>query len=186
MSAIDLEIGETLKTLEGTTVVESRSKREEPETVYNIEVEGDHCYRVGESGVLVHNASAGACCDPPLEEKNAKHGKRYDSGVLRQNLRDGNYGPKDGPPSAVTSPASHAEAHHLVEGNRPSPYKQKSLDILFNACIGINDAVNGVFLPKSKNNDPNPQKRTYHTYTFCTGYQKWVYDLLASTDGSTG
>ncbi len=25
--------------------------------VYNIEVEGDHCYRVGEQGILVHNAS---------------------------------------------------------------------------------------------------------------------------------
>ena len=43
------------------TVVENRSKREEPETVYNIEVEGDHVYRVGESGVLVHNASPGKC-----------------------------------------------------------------------------------------------------------------------------
>ncbi len=59
VSAINLEIGETLKTLTGTTVVQSRSKREEPETVYNIEVEGDHVYRVGESGVLVHNTSAG-------------------------------------------------------------------------------------------------------------------------------
>ena len=39
VSAIDLEIGETLKTLAGTTVVASRSKRNEPETVYNIEVE---------------------------------------------------------------------------------------------------------------------------------------------------
>ena len=28
------------------------------ESVYNIEVDGDHCYRVGEQGVLVHNASA--------------------------------------------------------------------------------------------------------------------------------
>ncbi|VTS04858.1 unnamed protein product [Tuwongella immobilis] len=27
------------------------------EPVFNIEVEGDHCYRVGECGVLVHNAS---------------------------------------------------------------------------------------------------------------------------------
>jgi len=61
VSAIDLEIGETLKTLAGTTVVESRSKREEPETVYNIEVEGDHVYRVGESGVLVHNNSPRPC-----------------------------------------------------------------------------------------------------------------------------
>ncbi len=57
ISAIDLHIGETLETLEGTTVVESRSKWEHSEAVYNIEVEGDHCYRVGESGVLVHNVS---------------------------------------------------------------------------------------------------------------------------------
>jgi hypothetical protein len=28
--------------------------------VYNIEVEGENCYRVGESGTLVHNASAGS------------------------------------------------------------------------------------------------------------------------------
>ena len=27
------------------------------EPVHNIEVEGDHCYRVGEQGLLVHNAS---------------------------------------------------------------------------------------------------------------------------------
>ena len=59
--AIDLEIGETLKTLTGTSVVESRSKRQDRGTVYNIEVEGDHVYRVGESGVLVHNASASCC-----------------------------------------------------------------------------------------------------------------------------
>ncbi len=57
VSVLDLEIGETLKTLDGTTVVESRVRGSEPEPVYNIEVEGDHCYRVGESGVLVHNAS---------------------------------------------------------------------------------------------------------------------------------
>jgi hypothetical protein len=32
--------------------------------VYNIEVEGDHCYRVGEQGLLVHNASAGKTTPP--------------------------------------------------------------------------------------------------------------------------
>ncbi len=55
--AVDLRIGETLKTLDGTTTAESRTKRPHPEPVYNIEVEGEHVYRVGESGVLVHNAS---------------------------------------------------------------------------------------------------------------------------------
>ncbi len=57
VAAGDLRIGERLETLDGTTVVESISPRSEPEMVYNIEVEGDHVYRVGESGVLVHNAS---------------------------------------------------------------------------------------------------------------------------------
>jgi hypothetical protein len=31
--------------------------------VYNIEVEGDHCYRVGEQGLLVHNMSQQVCPD---------------------------------------------------------------------------------------------------------------------------
>ncbi len=62
----DLRIGERLETLDGTTVVESITRRPELETVYNIEVEGDHVYRVGESGVLVHNASFKGC--DPCEE----------------------------------------------------------------------------------------------------------------------
>jgi hypothetical protein len=36
----------------------SFKKRPEPEPVFNIEVDGDHVYRVGEQGLLVHNASA--------------------------------------------------------------------------------------------------------------------------------
>ena len=50
-------MGETLKTLTGTTHVERITRRPEPEPVYNIEVDVDHVYRVGESGLLVHNAS---------------------------------------------------------------------------------------------------------------------------------
>lgn len=36
--------------------VASRTERD-PEPVYNLEVDADHCYRVGERGLLVHNAS---------------------------------------------------------------------------------------------------------------------------------
>ena len=61
VSAQDLRIGETLETMKGVTHVESFTKRPEPEPVYNLEVEGDHVYRVGESGVLVHNSSAPDC-----------------------------------------------------------------------------------------------------------------------------
>ncbi len=72
VSVLDLQIGETLKTLEGTTVVESLERRSEPEAVYNIEVEGDHVYRVGESGVLVHNASI-----KPEQISNDSSGSQY-------------------------------------------------------------------------------------------------------------
>jgi hypothetical protein len=59
VAAGDLRIGARLETHTGATVVESIVRRPEPEKVYNIEVQGDHVYRVGDSGVLVHNASAG-------------------------------------------------------------------------------------------------------------------------------
>jgi hypothetical protein len=90
VSAINLRIGETLKTLTGTTHVERITKRPQPEPVYNIEVEGDHVYRVGESGVLVHNASApcGGGCDPPegyaksLRTTTARNVSWFDNGSI--------------------------------------------------------------------------------------------------------
>jgi hypothetical protein len=54
----ELRIGERLLAADGSTPkVESFVLRDEPEPVYNLEVEGDHCYRVGSLGLLVHNAS---------------------------------------------------------------------------------------------------------------------------------
>lgn len=53
----ELRPGETVKTIEGTTTVESYTLRDKPEPTFNMEVEGDHVYRVGEQGILVHNAS---------------------------------------------------------------------------------------------------------------------------------
>ena len=52
-----LRRGETLRTSAGTTQVVSYTLTDKVEPVYNLEVEHDHCYRVGESGVLVHNQS---------------------------------------------------------------------------------------------------------------------------------
>lgn len=57
----DLRAGESVKTLQGTTTVESYTLRARPEPTFNMEVEDDHVYRVGEQGILVHNASAGEC-----------------------------------------------------------------------------------------------------------------------------
>ncbi len=55
--ARDLQIGERVLTRDGpTNVTGFEYAGEEP--VFNLEVDGDHCYRVGEAAVLVHNASA--------------------------------------------------------------------------------------------------------------------------------
>jgi hypothetical protein len=59
-----LRRGETLQTMKGLTRVVSYTMTDRVEPVYNIEVEGSHCYRVGESGVLVHNMSAPAASPP--------------------------------------------------------------------------------------------------------------------------
>ncbi|VTS04854.1 Uncharacterized protein OS=Planctomyces maris DSM 8797 GN=PM8797T_02084 PE=4 SV=1: PT-HINT [Tuwongella immobilis] len=67
VSAAELEPGEHLRGIgEGAGVVvevESLLPRGQ-EPVYNIEVDGDHCYRVGEQGLLVHNASVGPISAP--------------------------------------------------------------------------------------------------------------------------
>jgi Pretoxin HINT domain len=57
--ACALRVGERLQAQDGRTPrVLSFEPRDGVEPVYNIEVEGDHCYRVGEQGLLVHNQSA--------------------------------------------------------------------------------------------------------------------------------
>ncbi len=56
VAAGDLRIGENLLLADDTTRrVESITLRPIRETVYNIEVDGEHVFYVGEDGVLVHN-----------------------------------------------------------------------------------------------------------------------------------
>ena len=57
--AANVQFGETLMAIRAKTLVERHAKRNNFEDVYNIEIEGDHVYRVHKHGVLVHNASAG-------------------------------------------------------------------------------------------------------------------------------
>lgn len=52
----DLLPGEQLWTLEGTLEVASVTALAEAQDVFNIEVEGEHVYRLLASGILVHNA----------------------------------------------------------------------------------------------------------------------------------
>ncbi len=56
VEAGQLRLGETLCLADGrTTRVTSIIPRAGPQTVYNLEVSGEHVYHVGDSGVLVHN-----------------------------------------------------------------------------------------------------------------------------------
>jgi RHS repeat-associated protein len=57
VAAAELEVGERLLGLRGPARLLGRTLRPDVEPVYNIEVDGDHCYRVGRQGLLVHNAS---------------------------------------------------------------------------------------------------------------------------------
>jgi len=52
-----LRAGERVQVLGGTTAV-LRVVEAGDEPVYNLEVDADHCYCVGQQGILVHNASA--------------------------------------------------------------------------------------------------------------------------------
>ena len=72
ISANSTRIGERLQAQDGSTPkVLSLTLRAEAESVYNIEVDGDHCYRVGRQGLLVHNTSE----RPPCEEKGLARGQ---------------------------------------------------------------------------------------------------------------
>jgi hypothetical protein len=61
-----LRAGGRLRGLGGAPAVQALALRAGPEPVYNVEVEGDHCYRVGELGLLVHNASDPCGCLPTV------------------------------------------------------------------------------------------------------------------------
>lgn len=60
--AHELRTGERLKTAgDRITFVASVTKRAAREAVYNLEVDIEHVYHVGETGVLVHNARGAGC-----------------------------------------------------------------------------------------------------------------------------
>ncbi len=61
----------------GHTVIVLRLEERGEEPVFNLEVDADHCYRVGEQGILVHNASfITKDCDP-CEDAIAKPDKPF-------------------------------------------------------------------------------------------------------------
>jgi hypothetical protein len=53
----ELRVGETLRNLDGVVRIESIEQLGSEERVYNLEIHGEHVFRVASSGLLVHNSS---------------------------------------------------------------------------------------------------------------------------------
>jgi len=53
----ELRVGETLRNLDGDVRIASIEQLGSEERVYNLEIHGEHVFRVASSGVLVHNSS---------------------------------------------------------------------------------------------------------------------------------
>ncbi len=103
------------------------------------------------------------------------------SGTLGNNLRSGVGGPQDVTPEKVSN---FPEAHHLVEGERSSVMAANSRDVLYTVCININDAINGIWLPKTSNSSKNWLNRTFHNETFRDGYDAFVAGRLPDPNDS--
>jgi hypothetical protein len=53
----EVRVGETLRNLDGFVRIESIEQLGTEERVYNLEIHGEHVFRVASSGLLVHNSS---------------------------------------------------------------------------------------------------------------------------------
>ena len=61
-----LRVGETLRNLDGDVRIESIEQLGTEERVYNLEIHGEHVFRVASNGVLVHNSSGAQAPSKPL------------------------------------------------------------------------------------------------------------------------
>jgi hypothetical protein len=93
------------------------------------------------------------------------------SRVLGQNLED----------AGITRPADSA-AHHIVAGTDARAAEARA--ILQNEGIGINDAENGVFLPKNSS-VPNPTGAQVHSVVHTNVYYNAVNAALRNAPAGT-
>jgi hypothetical protein len=86
ISASELVAGARLTGLSGEAILRTMLPRD-IEPVYNIEVDADHCYRVGEQGLLVHNDSADDCSCKQRVEAIRKDGKVASDVILKDEFK---------------------------------------------------------------------------------------------------
>ena len=83
----ELRIGEELKTALGTsTRVTSIEIRAGPETVYGLEVAGEHVYQIADACLLVHNASVGNNATRLGANSRVNHSRYYERKILRGDI----------------------------------------------------------------------------------------------------
>ncbi|MFE9439628.1 polymorphic toxin-type HINT domain-containing protein [Streptomyces sp. NPDC006602] len=150
VEAGSLGAGMTLRQPDGTTVavVANRAYSQRART-YNLTVDDLHTYYVlaGATPVLVHNSNCSS---------NAK--------ILGENLEA----------SGVTRPADTA-AHHIVASTSPKAAAARQQLAKFG--IDINDAGNGVFLPRGSAS-ANPTGASVHSRIHTNDYYAYVNDLI--------
>ena len=78
--------------------------------------------------------------------------------------------------------SNNEAAHHIVAGS--DPRAQEARDILSNEGIDINDADNGVFLPKNKNVE-NTGGATIHSTIHTNDYYEKVIETLRNAEPGT-
>ena len=103
----DLLVGERLQTAEGAVTVEALEKVRGVYRVYNLEVEGDHEYLVGEAGVRAHN---NGCGDETFEildgVRRSKANEMLGNSTVRANIQESSktIGTADIPVDKLLSP----------------------------------------------------------------------------------
>ena len=120
-----LQVGEWLRTRDGEKRVESIEREVGTQRVYNLEVEREHCYFVGDTQVLAHNScelpSQGAAYRAAMRNSGiGANGARTEATVP---LRPGSQSPTGAPGVRTewTNPDNGAVVHHDPYGNYYGP-----------------------------------------------------------------
>ena len=131
-----LEPGEQVDTLTGPVAVASVEQLDRHPAVYNLEVHGEHVYRIAVDGVLVHNAGPGNYLAATLLNgvRNLADELGFSPVIQRAILR-----------AAMKADGTGLVAHHLIPLESLAQFK----DLMTRAARGgfdINGAENGALL----------------------------------------
>ena len=86
----ELRVGETLRNLDGDVRIESIEQLGSEERVYNLEIHGEHVFRVASNGVLVHNSSGAEGSSKPVTRfVTGPNGVVKDLGPTLDRIRNG-------------------------------------------------------------------------------------------------